>query len=198
MEAMWTRFIPAIVTLREVLAAGVIGEPVYLTADLGSEATRDPDGRVFNPDLGDGAALQKGGFLVSLASMMFGPPNEVKSLGHLGPSAVDEHAAIILGYPEQRLAVLLCSVRTRTAREAVIVGSRGTIRIHSPVLRPTRLTITHHPDPRDRGVRAGDPLQTASRMVSSKQANTITGYDGQENISGRWERPESTAFEPGA
>jgi dihydrodiol dehydrogenase / D-xylose 1-dehydrogenase (NADP) len=150
MEAMWTRFLPSIVKLRELLAADVIGTPLYFTADLGSDGPSDPQGRLFNPQLGGGASLHKGIFLVSLASMIFGPPNEVKSLGHLGPTAVDEQAGIVLGYPGQRLALLLCSIRARTAREAVIVGTRGTIRIHSPVICPSRLTITHHPDPEQR------------------------------------------------
>jgi predicted dehydrogenase len=147
MEAVWTRCIPAIVRLREILAAGSIGEPVNLTADFGTDATFDSDGRLFSPELGGGATLQKGVFLVSLASMIFGPPNEVKCVGHVCGSGVDHEAGIVLGYPERRLAVLLCSLRTRTAREAVIVGTRGTIRIHSPVLCPSRLTITRHPDP---------------------------------------------------
>src|SRR5580693_1950006 len=35
MEAMWTRFLPPILRLREILAAGTIGEPRTLLADFG-------------------------------------------------------------------------------------------------------------------------------------------------------------------
>src|SRR5580704_3583278 len=38
MEAMWTRFLPPLVRLREMLAAGAIGEPRMLSADFGFRA----------------------------------------------------------------------------------------------------------------------------------------------------------------
>ena len=60
MEAMWTRFLPAIVKVREMLAAGAIGEPRWLAADFGFQAPFNPQSRIFDPALGGGALLDVG------------------------------------------------------------------------------------------------------------------------------------------
>jgi predicted dehydrogenase len=134
MEAMWTRFVPLMVKVRELLAAGVIGDVRHFIADLGSRVPFDPQGRVFNAELGGGALLQKGIYLLSLASMILGCPSEVRGLAVVGETGVDEHAGILLGYPGPQLASLLCSVRDHTSRGATIVGTSGQISIHEPII----------------------------------------------------------------
>ena len=144
MEAMWTRFLPAMGKVRELLAEGTIGEAKSLSADLGSPVSKDQRDRMYDPQLGGGVVLHKGVYLLSLASMILGTPMEVKSLGYVGETGVDEEAGIVLSCPPQRMAVLYCSMRVHTAREAVIIGTKGTIRIHAPVNCPSRLSITLH------------------------------------------------------
>jgi dihydrodiol dehydrogenase / D-xylose 1-dehydrogenase (NADP) len=80
MEAMWTRFVPLMAKIRELLASGSIGKITHVIADLGTNVPFDPQGRVFNVELGGGALLQKGIYLLSLASMVLGSPSIVKSL----------------------------------------------------------------------------------------------------------------------
>jgi predicted dehydrogenase len=146
MEAMWTRFVPIMVKVRELLAAGAIGKISHFIADMGSRALFDPSGRVFNADLGGGALLQKGIYLLSLASMFLGCPSVVRSLAIVGETGVDEHAGILLGYPGSQLASLVCSVRVHTQREATIVGTTGQIRIHEPIICPAGLTLRRYPN----------------------------------------------------
>ena len=146
MEAMWTRFVPLIVKVRELLASGAIGKISHFIADLGSQAPFDPQGRLFNADLGGGALLQKGIYLLSLASMILGTPSVVTSLTSVGETGVDEHAGILLGYPGPQLASLVCSVRVHTQRVATIVGSAGQIRIHEPIICPASLTLCRYPN----------------------------------------------------
>jgi len=142
MEAMWTRFLPAIVRVRELLAEGAIGEVRLLSADFGFRAPFDPHGRLFDPHLGGGALLDVGVYTVSLASMVFGPPARVTSMAHLGPTGVDEQAAVVLGYERGQLAVLTTAVRTSTPQEATLMGTGGHIRIHSQWWHPTMLTLS--------------------------------------------------------
>jgi predicted dehydrogenase len=142
MEAMWTRFLPIIVKVRELLAAGAIGEVHMLHADFGFRAELDPKSRLFNPHLGGGALLDVGIYPVSLASMIFGPPSRIVSMAHLGQTGVDERAAVILGYDAGQLAVLSTAIRTDTPIEAVLMGSEGQIRIHSPWFHGTELTLS--------------------------------------------------------
>jgi predicted dehydrogenase len=141
MEAMWTRFLPAIVRVRGLLAEGAIGEVRLLSADFGFRAEFDPRGRLFDPYLGGGALLDVGVYTVSLASMVFGPPARIVSMAHLGPTGVDEQAAVILGYERGQLAVLTTAVRTSTPQEAILMGTGGQMRIHSQWWHPTTLTL---------------------------------------------------------
>ena len=142
MEAMWTRFLPAIVRVRELLAEGAIGEVRLLSADFGFRAGFDPHGRLFDPHLGGGALLDVGVYVVSLASLVFGPPARIVSMAHLGSTGVDEQAAMVLGYARGQLAVLSTAVRTSTPQEAIVMGTEGLIRIHSQWWHPTVLTLS--------------------------------------------------------
>ncbi len=141
MEAMWTRFLPAIVQVRRWLAEGVIGEVRLLQADFGFRADWDPEGRLFNPELGGGALLDVGIYPVSFTSMVLGKPEEIVALAHLGETGVDEQGAFLLGYPEGRLAVLSAALRTQTPTEAVILGTEGQIRLAAPFYRTEQLTL---------------------------------------------------------
>ncbi len=142
MEAMWTRFLPAIVKVRELLAEGVIGEVRMLNADFGFRTEFNPKGRLFDPTLGGGALLDVGVYPVSLASMIFGEPTRIVSMADLGQTGIDEQSAIIFGYGQGQLALLSSAVRTNTPQEAVLNGTRGQIRIHTPWWRASRLTLS--------------------------------------------------------
>lgn len=142
MEAMWTRFLPAVVKLRQLIAEGVIGEVRMIMADLGFRAEFDPAHRLFAPELGGGALLDVGIYPVSFASMILGAPVEVTSLAHLGATGVDEQSAILLRYQAGQLAVIAAAVRTDIPSEAIIMGTTGRIRVHAPIYCPVRLTLS--------------------------------------------------------
>ncbi len=142
MEAMWTRFIPLMVKVRQLLADGVIGRVRMLVADLGFRAAFDPHHRLFKPELGGGALLDVGIYPVSLASLLFGSPTRITGMAHLGQTGVDEQTAVILGYDQDQLATLYAAIRTDTPGEALLMGSRGRIRIHAPMFRPTYMTLS--------------------------------------------------------
>ena len=132
MEAMWTRFIPVMVKVRELLGAGAIGEPRMLTADHGSRkvlSTETLESRHFNPELGGGALLDVGVYTIALAYMVFGAPSKITSLAHLGQTNVDEQASILLGYDSGQIANLFCAIRTETSKDARIIGTNGSIHI---------------------------------------------------------------------
>ena len=141
MEAMWTRFLPLISKVRELVADDIIGPLQLLTADLGYRKEFEPAHRLFDPNLGGGALLDLGIYPVSLASMVFGTPVRVTSMAHLGQSGVDEQAGIVLGSDKGQLAVLNISTRTTTPHEATLMGTKGRIRIHTHWHSPTKLTL---------------------------------------------------------
>jgi predicted dehydrogenase len=142
MEAMWTRCLPLVRALPELLKSGAIGDVRMLRTDFGSLPPFDPDNRFFNPALGGGAMLDLGVYLLSLASMLFGPPSSVASKASIGSTGIDEQSAALLAYENGRLAMIACSLVSRLPTDALIVGTRGQIRIHAPVHRPRALTLT--------------------------------------------------------
>lgn len=148
MEAMWTRFLPHMVKLRELLAAEVIGEVRMLQADFGFRTSFNPQGRLFDPALGGGALLDVGIYPASLASMIFGTPERVASLAHLGATGVDEQSAMIFGYSGGRLALLSQAIRTNSPHEALLLGTKGKIRVHSSWWKaaPITLSVDGQPD----------------------------------------------------
>lgn len=143
MEAMWTRCFPLMAKLRELLSSGAIGETRQLTADFGFRAEYKDESRLFGPEFGGGALLDVGVYPVSLASLLFGTPTRIVSTANLGPTGVDEEAAMILTHPGGQLAILHTAIRLETAQEAIIIGTQGRIRIHSPWWRPVSMTLAH-------------------------------------------------------
>lgn len=142
MEAMWSRYIPIIVKLRELLAEGAIGGVRMLTADLGFRSEFDPKSRLFDPDLGGGALLDVGIYPISFASMVLGTPTRIASLAAMGQTGVDEQAGVVFGYDGGQLTILHTALRTSTVHEATVMGTEGKIRVHSPWFYGTTLTLS--------------------------------------------------------
>jgi predicted dehydrogenase len=141
MEAMWTRFLPALVKVRELIAQGAIGEVRMVQADFGFRMEFNPKSRLLDPVLGGGALLDVGIYPISLAWMLFGKPKQITSVTHLGQTGVDEQMAILLGYDQGQIAICSAAVRTNTVQEAIIYGTDGHIKIHSAWWKGERLTL---------------------------------------------------------
>jgi predicted dehydrogenase len=136
MEAMWTRFQPAIVAARELIADGAIGEVRQVQADLGVDRPFDPADRLYDPAQGGGALLDLGVYVVSFAQHFLGTPDRVQVSGSLAPTGVDAEAGLLLGYDDGRAATLLATIRHQTPGAARIHGTGGWIdvlpRFHHP------------------------------------------------------------------
>ncbi|ANY72597.1 dehydrogenase [Paenibacillus ihbetae] len=132
MEAMWTRFLPPIVKVREWLKEGRIGEVRLLKADFGFRSGWNPEGRLLNLQLGGGALLDAGIYPVSFASMIFGAePDGIWSTAHIGETGVDEQFSVILSYDSGKTASLNGAIRLGLNNEAYIYGTNGHIHIPS-------------------------------------------------------------------
>ena len=141
MEAMWMRFLPAMEALRELVAAGGLGEPRMLYADFGFRAGWKPEGRLLNPALGGGGLLDVGVYPVSLASMLFGAPAAICSNAQIGSTGVDEQACIVLGYGGGQIAMLSCAIRTTSPHEATVMGADAWARLHTPWWQGRDITV---------------------------------------------------------
>ena len=137
MEAMWTRFQPAIVEARRLVAEGAIGEVRQVQADLGVDRPYEPTDRLFDPAQGGGAMLDLGVYVVSFAQYFLGAPDSIEVVGSLAPTGVDAEAGLLLGYGDGRAASLLISLRNPTPGAARLHGTGGWLEV---------LPRFHHPD----------------------------------------------------
>ena len=142
MEAMWTRFIPAVARLRQLLADEKIGPIQMLLAGGAFIPDANPDFYLFRRELGGGVLLDAGVYLVSLASMVLGPPDRVAALGAVTSGGVDDHEGIVLPHASGALAMLHVSLRTRASPDMTLLGSHGRIHVAAPIFCPRWLVLT--------------------------------------------------------
>jgi predicted dehydrogenase len=146
MEAMWTRFQPAVVRARELLAQGAIGSLVSVQAELGIAREFDPSDRLFAPELGGGALLDLGVYVVSLAQMVLGTPQTVHTVGGYEPNGVESAATLLLGWEDGRSATLTTSLHSPMPGSARIFGSEGWLELPPRFHHPTRLVLHREGD----------------------------------------------------
>jgi predicted dehydrogenase len=132
MEAMWTRFLPPLCKVREWIAQGAIGDVRMVQANFCFTPPRNPEGRLFNINLGGGALLDAGVYPISLASMAFGGKKSewVRAFLGMGTTGVDEEFSGIISWGEKRLAQVNSAFSLSAVNDGWIYGSRG--RIHIP------------------------------------------------------------------
>jgi predicted dehydrogenase len=132
MEGMWTRFLPHVIGLHDVIARGDIGEIVNITADCGQYIFYDPSHRHYNPDLAGGALLEFGVYPVAFAHDFLGVPDAITAVGALTPNGVDGQVSVVLSYGEQAQAVLSTTLWSTTPAIAAISGTGGRIEVTGP------------------------------------------------------------------
>jgi predicted dehydrogenase len=142
MEAMWTRFFPAMVRLRQWLAEERIGSIRALHADFAIHLPFDPQHRLFDPRLGGGALLDLGIYPISFAAMAFGqPPERIQTQVHCCETGVDDQASLLFQYEGGVTASLFASSRVRSTHEVRLYGTRGQIDINEKFFHPDRLVL---------------------------------------------------------
>ena len=125
-EAIWTRYMPLRAKLTEVLASKVIGEATMLTANLGYNVVAKD--RISKPELGGGALLDLGVYVLNFASMVFGNDvTDIASMCTFNENGVDLQDSITLRYRDGRMAVLSATALSVTDRAGVIYGTKGYI-----------------------------------------------------------------------
>ena len=141
LEAMWTRWLPHMVRLREIIAAGTIGEVRTVIADHNQKLSTDPLHRINNPELAGGALLDLGIYPVSFAWDILGAPSSVQSLATMTATGVDRQTSIIFGYESGAQAILQTALDTAGPTTASVIGMDGWIAIESDFYAPTAFTV---------------------------------------------------------
>jgi predicted dehydrogenase len=139
MEAMWTRFLPAVRAAKELVDGGALGNIRKIDAELSYRHEEDSESRFFKPDLGGGAALDLGVYPVSLALYFLGKPQKISGSWQASKSGVDIRTAIDLEFEGGAEAHLACGFDRDGANTFAIEGSEGVLRLETPFLKAQRL-----------------------------------------------------------
>jgi predicted dehydrogenase len=137
MEAMWTRFFPVIVRMRELLADGAIGDVRAVQADLGVRNPLQPGDRFVAPELGGGALFDLTVYPISFAQMVLGRPTAVAAHGVVTPEGIDLDESVVLAFASGATATLTTTLRCATPGQARVFGTDGWVDV---------LPRFHHPD----------------------------------------------------
>jgi predicted dehydrogenase len=143
MEAMWTRYIPAIRKAMQWIEEGVIGDVRMVRASFGFHSTPKWSPRLFDPANGGGSLLDVGIYPITIAHLAFGSiPTQIQGLATIGATGVDELAVVTLGFEGGGLATLSSSITNPTPYDAHIMGAKGVITLHAPFWEAAKLSLT--------------------------------------------------------
>ena len=142
MEAMWTRYLPAVDEVRRIIASGEIGTPRQIIADFGFTAAVDNEHRLLNPELGGGALLDLGIYPLSIAAHLLGPVVSVQAQAEMGSTGVDVQTGFVLKHAGGGMSVCACSILARTPAELTVSGDLGHVRMNTMFHRAPSISVS--------------------------------------------------------
>lgn len=129
MEALWSRFNPTIIKVKELVEQGAIGTVGYLNADFAFYGLdRDEKGRLLNPDLAGGSVLDIGIYPIFLSYLILGMPNEITAKSKFYKTGVEIQTSMIFEYDKAQ-AILYSGLSSNSEMKVEIAGSTGSIYI---------------------------------------------------------------------
>jgi len=141
LEAMWTRFLPHMIRIRDVIASGTIGEVRKVVASHNQSLPKDPSHRLNDPALGGGALLDLGIYPISFAFDILGTPAAIRASASMTPTGVDRQTAAIFDYDGGAQALVDCELDAASANRAMVIGTEGWIDIEHTWYNPVPFTV---------------------------------------------------------
>ena len=141
LEAMWMRYLPHINFLRTILKENHIGEIHSLYACHGQNLTNIKNPRLWTKELGGGALLDLGIYVVSLSQMILGTPKNILAKSIFTKKGVDAKTSMVFEYEEGQMANLSCTMYDSQPNRAVISGTEGYIEINPTFYAPTTIRV---------------------------------------------------------
>lgn len=129
-EAIWTRYMPFLKTVNQVVDSGVIGKVTSLSVNI-CYSMIDVE-RIINPALAGGTLLDIGVYVINCAFMHFGSnPINITSCATLTDTGVDSQNSMVFTYEDGKMAFLHSSACAISDRECLINGDKGFIKIEN-------------------------------------------------------------------
>lgn len=141
MEAMWTRFLPHIKMVRQVVDNGTIGGIISVEADHGQRLAALQIPRLMLPEFAGGALLDLGIYPVSFAHMVLGVPDKITASAAFTTEGVDSQTSVIFDYDSGAQAILTANMIAKSPCRAVINGTLGRIEIDRTFYNPAAIRV---------------------------------------------------------
>lgn len=141
LEAMWTRFLPHMARIREIIGQGTIGEVRKVLASHNQDLPKDPAHRLNDPALGGGALLDLGIYPISFAFDILGAPQRILASASKTATGVDRQTSAIFEYAGGAQAIVDCELDAASANRALVIGTEGWIDIESTWYNPVPFTV---------------------------------------------------------
>ncbi len=147
MEAFWTRFLSSVGKTLDLVASGALGRVRYIQSDFGVFRPFDPYHRAFNKELGGGSLLDIGIYPVFLTLLLWGEPDQIVCVPHIGSTGVDESLALTFKYNDGRIANLFSSFIVDSTVETHICGTEGRLKLNRMWFCPVPIVLTRGDSP---------------------------------------------------
>lgn len=128
-EAMWTRYLPHMVHVRDVIAAGALGDLRAVFADHTQSLPTDPAHRLNALELGGGALLDLAVYPISFIWDILGAPTGIQAAARLGETGADAEVATVMTHESGAISTSLSSSRAAGPNTATVIGTTARIEI---------------------------------------------------------------------
>ncbi|WP_176086046.1 Gfo/Idh/MocA family oxidoreductase [Martelella sp. HB161492] len=144
MEAMWTRFLPHMIRIHEIIDSGLIGPVRSVQAEHRQFLPTDPSHRLNAPELGGGALLDLGIYPVSFAFDILGAPEAVSAMARFTGTGVDAEIAVNMRHAGDAMSSSVSALDCAGPNTAVIYGEKGRIEIDSVWYTPSTFKVVDY------------------------------------------------------
>lgn len=144
LEAMWTRFLPHMRRIHEIIDAGTLGTLRSLRAEHRQFLPTDPNHRLNSLALGGGALLDLGIYPISFAYDILGAPISIAATARFQETGVDAEIATIMSHPGGAVSTTVSALDLQQPNTAVIFGSLARIEIDATWYTPTSFRVIDH------------------------------------------------------
>lgn len=127
MEAMWTRFLPAIKEACKIVKSGAIGEVMGLTADFCYASSPEEDAKIYQNDMAGGSLLDVGVYGLHFAALFLGTEPESIHTNAWIQNDVDCHTKVLMQYKNGAIGEVSSAISLEKPESAYIYGTKGHI-----------------------------------------------------------------------
>ena len=144
MEALWTKFLPHFIKVKEIVSSGQIGEIKSVLVKFGFKPTEPIAPRIFDPALAGGTMLDIGIYNVFMTLSILGKPTFIDAVMTPASTGIDEQCAVTFSYRNGAIAQLFSSFASNIATECDIHGTNGRLKLTHRFYAPDT-TIEYYP-----------------------------------------------------